>query len=48
MTVANRGNRPQVVLVLCAWLVVAVPLGWGLYKSVLKSWPLFAQSAQNK
>jgi hypothetical protein len=25
-----------------AWLVVAVPLGWGLMKSVQKSVPLFS------
>ncbi len=29
-------------VVLLAWLVVAVPLGWGLYQSVLKAKPLFA------
>ena len=28
-------------LVLCAWVVVAIPLGWGLYQSVVKSMPLF-------
>ncbi len=27
-----------------AWLVVAVPLGWGLMKSVEKSIPLFSNS----
>jgi hypothetical protein len=24
-----------------AWLVVALPLGWGVYQSVVKSLPLF-------
>ncbi len=28
-----------------AWVVVAVPLGWGLYQSVIKSKPLFAPTA---
>jgi hypothetical protein len=27
--------------VLLAWLVIALPLGWGLYQSVVKSAPLF-------
>jgi len=35
-------------LVLCAWIVVALPLGWGLYKSVVKSWPLFQAGAQSR
>jgi len=29
------------VLVLLAFLVVALPLGWGLYRSVKNSLPLF-------
>ena len=32
-------------LVLCAWVVVAIPLGWGLYQSVVKSRPLFTGAA---
>jgi hypothetical protein len=28
-------------LVALAWLLVALPLSWGLYQSVLKSRPLF-------
>jgi len=28
-------------LVALAWLLVALPLGWGLYQSILKSKPLF-------
>jgi hypothetical protein len=34
-------KKTPVALVVCAWIVVAVPLGWGLYQSVVKSWPLF-------
>jgi hypothetical protein len=37
--------RTPLVLVLAAWLVVALPLGWGLYRSVVKSWPLFTEQA---
>ena len=33
--------RTPLALVICAWVVVAVPLGWGLYQSVVKSRPLF-------
>jgi hypothetical protein len=29
------------LLVAAAWLIVALPLGWGLYQSVIKSKPLF-------
>ncbi len=34
-------RRTSLVVVLCAWVVVAIPLGWGLYQSVVKSRPLF-------
>jgi len=33
--------RTPPALVICAWIVVAIPLGWGLYKSIDKSRPLF-------
>ncbi len=38
-------RRTPLALVLLAWLVVAVPLGWGLYQSVMKSKPLFGVGA---
>ncbi|MDB6151694.1 MAG: hypothetical protein JWL90_147 [Chthoniobacteraceae bacterium] len=28
-----------------AWMVVCIPLGWGVYKSVEKSMPLFKGQA---
>ena len=28
-----------------AWVIVAIPLGWGVYESVVKSLPLFRASA---
>lgn len=31
---------------LLAWLLVAIPLGWGVTKSVQKSLPLFRGEAQ--
>jgi hypothetical protein len=27
-----------------AWIVVAIPLGWGVFQSVVKSLPLFQMS----
>jgi hypothetical protein len=30
-----------------AWVIVAIPLGWGVYQSVVKSLPLFQISAAN-
>jgi hypothetical protein len=29
------------ILVALAWIIVAIPLGWGLYQSIIKSEPLF-------
>ena len=37
--------RTSLAAVLLAWLVVATPLGWGLYQSIVKSTPLFAAAA---
>jgi hypothetical protein len=28
-----------------AWIVVAIPLGWGVYQTVVKSLPLFRMSS---
>ena len=30
------------LLVVAAWVFVAIPLSWGLYQSVIKSKPLFS------
>jgi len=38
---AGSSHKTSIVVVLCAWVVVAIPLGWGLYTSVKKSLPLF-------
>lgn len=35
---ANRSNLPMLCI---AWLVVGIPLAWGVAKSVKKSLPLF-------
>ena len=32
-------------LVIAAWTVVAIPLTWGVYQTVIKSLPLFRASA---
>ncbi len=37
--------KTPLALVLAAWVVVAIPLGWGLYQSVVKSLPLFTSEA---
>jgi acetamidase/formamidase len=38
-------SKTPLPTVLLAWAVVAIPLGWGLYQSVMKSRPLFAAQA---
>ena len=46
MTQTSQKSPPW--LVALAWLIVAIPLGWGLYQSLMKSKPLFAAPvAQN-
>ena len=35
-------------LIALAWLIVAIPLAWGLYQSLIKSEPLFAAPASQR
>ena len=37
-------KTPAAAIVL-AWLVATLPLGWGVYQSVVKSLPLYRPSA---
>jgi hypothetical protein len=38
---SNKQQTLSPVLLVVAWLVVATPLAWGVYTSVVKSMPLF-------
>jgi hypothetical protein len=38
-------HRTSPLAIALAWLVVTIPLGWGVYQSVVKSLPLFQVSA---
>jgi hypothetical protein len=31
----------KIIALVIAWMLIAVPLGWGVYQSVQKSMPLF-------
>lgn len=33
--------KPSQIKVIIVWLIVAIPLGWGVLKSVQKASPLF-------
>ncbi len=35
-------SKTSPLLVAVAWVIVSLPLGWGLYQSVMKSKPLFS------
>jgi hypothetical protein len=35
-------KKTSPLLVAAAWVIIAIPLGWGLYQSVVKSKPLFS------
>jgi hypothetical protein len=42
----DHSRKPTSPLVIAlAWVVVAIPLGWGVYQSIEKSLPLFRMSA---
>jgi hypothetical protein len=41
----ERPRKTSILTVLVAWILVAIPLGWGLWQSVMKSRPLFTGGA---
>ena len=43
--VMEKKTSPLTIAI--AWIVVSIPLGWGVYQSVVKSMPLF-QTSQRK
>jgi hypothetical protein len=38
-------NKTSTLFVALAWIVVTIPMGWGVYQSLVKSLPLFGVSA---
>ncbi len=42
---SRPGEKTAPLLLAAAWLVVTIPLGWGVYQTVKKSLPLFRMSA---
>jgi hypothetical protein len=38
-------NTASPLMVALTWLVVSIPLGWGVYQSVMNSRPLFQGSS---
>jgi len=39
---SSEASKTSPVVVALVWAIVAIPLGWGLYQSLIKSKPLFA------
>lgn len=46
MTVERSEHKTSTLAITLAWVVVLLPLGWGVYQSVVKSRPLFTRAAQ--
>jgi hypothetical protein len=42
----RSGTSTSPLAIALAWAVVALPLGWGVYQSVVKSLPLFGVEAK--
>jgi hypothetical protein len=45
MHMAENIKKSPGVLILVAWLIVGIPLGWGVYNTVLSSMKLFQATA---
>jgi hypothetical protein len=41
----RREQKTSPLAIAIAWLIVTIPLGWGVYESVVKSLPLFQMSS---
>ncbi len=41
-------KKSSVLLIIISWIIVLIPLGWGVVQSVVKSLPLFQISAASK
>ncbi|HEV7632111.1 MAG TPA: OFA family MFS transporter [Steroidobacteraceae bacterium] len=39
--IADRADRSSSAMLLLAWTAVAIPLGWGIWTTIIKSLPLF-------
>jgi hypothetical protein len=46
--VDDRPRKTSPLTLAVAWIVVAIPLGWGVYQSVVKSLPLFQTSTASE
>ncbi len=42
---SRPGEKTSPLLLAAAWLVVTIPLAWGVYQTAKKSLPLFRMSA---
>jgi hypothetical protein len=40
-------NKTSTLPVALAWILVTIPMGWGVYQSVVKSLPLFGVSSES-
>ena len=40
-----HGEKTSPLLLVAAWVVVTIPLAWGVYQTAVKSLPLFSPTA---
>lgn len=45
ITMVRSEKRSSSLVIAMSWIVVLIPLGWGVVQSVVKSLPLFSVSA---
>ena len=41
-------KKSSLLVIVVSWIIVLIPLGWGVVQSVVKSLPLFSVSAASK
>lgn len=45
---SENTNKSSAAMILAAWLLVSVPLGWGVYNTLLNSMKLFQNAPTTK
>jgi hypothetical protein len=48
LTMVRSEKKSSLLVIAMSWIVVLIPLGWGVFQSVVKSLPLFSASATPK
>jgi hypothetical protein len=47
-TMIRTAKKSSIFILIISWIIVIIPLGWGVVQSVVKSLPLFQMSGDSR